>query len=238
MKIVRSLFLLFLFLVAGRGCADEQPSHTTATTALESCLEGEQLLNATAPAGFVSKTAAVVPMGRRISPVGSLVPVAYFPMAIAFSPDSSFAFVIHSGRWLLEVIDIERGEVVQTVPDVGGFRGLAIGENPLRVFTAEAARGTVSSLVFENDVLTMHRQLKLDGVPTDLELTMDGQTLLVVSAANSVIWELDAENLKIKSTYKTRGIYPYAAALSPDDSVVFVSHVGDDTVTAIDRATG
>jgi len=239
---LRRYLMLLLFAACSMPvcCGENDDERQTWTAPLETCLEGEQLKRAVTPAGFMSKmqNRAVVPMGRKLTPVGMLVDVAYFPLGVAFSPSGDHAFVVHSGQWKTEVVDTRAGAVMQTVPDVGGFRGLAVLADGGSVYTTEAARGTVTKLVWVKGELRPSKQLNLDGVPTDLELTNAQDRLIVVSAANSSIWELDSGTMQLKAEYRTRGVYPYALALSPDDAILFVTHVGDDTVTAIDRKTG
>jgi len=219
-------------------CGADDPPRSTTGTALESCLEEPQLEQATTPAGFVGEKAAVVPMGRRVSPVGKLVDLGYFPIAVEFSPDSARVYATHSGSWNMEVVDVESGEVLQTVAGVGGFRGLAVAKDGA-VYTAQASHGTLAKLVPQKGgTLKFDREVQLDGVPTDVELTPDQQRIVVVSGANSRAWELSTDKLDTLSSYKTKDVYPYATGISPDGKYALITHVGDDTLTAIERASG
>jgi YVTN family beta-propeller protein len=177
-------------------------------------------------------------MGRKVTPVGKLVGVPYFPLAVAFSPDGKLAYVVHSGQWAMDVVDVEAGEVVASVADVGGFRGVAVSHDGQAVYTAEAAHGTLTRMTWQEGTLVLEKKIPMEGVPTDVELTAAGDRVIAVSAANSTVWELDSETMGILTQYQTRGVYPYALALTPDESKLLVTHVGDDTLTVIDRSTG
>jgi DNA-binding beta-propeller fold protein YncE len=229
-----SLAMLSLVLLA---CTPE-PSTGTHTSSLESCLSKEGAKKATQPAGFSAANEAIVPMGRRISPVGTLVDVAYFPIAVRLSPDGQLAYVVHSGHWKMEVIDVSSGIVRQTVSGVGGFRGLALSPDGQTVYTGESGNGTVTRLAWQNGQLIKTAQVELVGAPTSLTLARDGQTLLAISGPNSRVFELDPVTLETKSDYVTRGVYPYGTLTSPDDSLLLVTHVGSDTLVALDRVSG
>jgi YVTN family beta-propeller protein len=232
----RLLPLLLLLTIAS--CARDQSERRTSTSPLESCMDKEQAEKATAPAGMVAENEAIVPMGRRITPVGTLVDVGYFPIAVRVSPDGKLAYVTHSGLWKMEVIDVEAGKVIAELPGIGGFRGLELSADGKNIYTGEAGNGTVSRHFWHAGKLRDGGQVELEGAPTDVTLTHAGDRLVALSGPNSRVWELDPESLDILAEYKTRGVYPYAAELTPDDAHLLVTHVGDDTLSVIDRASG
>ncbi len=228
----------FVLLVLSSVACQPESTPTTTPQPLQTCQGEEQYQQATAPAGFEGDNSAIVPMGRRVSPVGTLVTVPYFPIAAAFSPDGSRAYVVHSGIYAMEVVDTSTGQVLQTLPDTGGFRGIAVGADGA-VFTAQAARGTVSRLdPAEGGTLAPSVTLELPGIPTSIALSPSGDSLFVVSSSNSLGWELDSQTLSIVGQFKTRGVYPYGLAVTQDGSRLLVTHAGDDTLTLIDRETG
>ncbi|MBM4353415.1 MAG: bifunctional YncE family protein/alkaline phosphatase family protein [Deltaproteobacteria bacterium] len=231
-RVTAALLLIVLF-----GCR-QQEDPATSPLPLQSCQTAEQYQQATAPAGFAGENAAIVPMGRRVSPVGLLVQVPYFPIAAAFSPDGSRAYVVHSGSFTLEVVDTVAGKVLQSIPDAGGFRGLAVGKDGA-VFTAQATGGTVTRLDPSTDgSLAVTVKVELPGTPTSIALSPSGDSLFVVSSSNSLGWELDSDTFAIVGGFMTRGVYPYGLAVAPDGDRLLVTHTGDDTVTLIDRESG
>lgn len=236
MRSVAPILMLLLSLPSCEGQRKEQPA--TTAQALNACLEGQQLENALTPAGFTGENEAVVPMGRRVTPVGDLVKVGYFPLAVAFSPDGAYAYVVHSGQWYMEVIDVAKAEVVDVQQGAGGFRGVAATADGKYVFTGEAAHGTVSRFGWSGGNFRPDGQVEVDGVPTDLELTSDDDRLIVVSASNSAVFELDTESMEQKASYFSKGVYPYGAVLTPDDKHLLVTHVGGNSVTVIARPGG
>jgi DNA-binding beta-propeller fold protein YncE len=233
-----TLLFTALLLTVLPGCGRTDDSAATQTSPLSSCQDEEAQIEAVKPAGFDGKKRAIVPMGRRLTPAGILVDVGYFPLGVRVSPDGAYAYVVHSGLWKLEVIDIEQGKVVQTVPGVGGFRGIALTADGQTLFTGESGNGTVSRLVRQNGQLRDGGHVELVGAPTTVALTRDESRLIAVSAPNSKVWELDPATLAIETEYVTAGVYPYAALTTPDDQALLVTHVGGDTLTVIERTSG
>jgi YVTN family beta-propeller protein len=230
--------LLAFLLVLGSVACQPEPPAATSSQPLQTCQGEEQYQQATAPAGFQGENSAIVPMGRRVSPVGTLAKVPYFPIAAAFSPDGSRAYVVHSGDYALDVIDTASGTVIQSVQGAGGFRGITVGKDGA-VFTAQAAQGTVARLDPAVDgSLAITVSLELPGVPTSVALSPSGDSLFVISSSNSLGWELDSQTLAIAGEFKTRGVYPYGLAVTQDGNRLLVTHAGDDTLVIIDRETG
>ena len=229
---------VIVVVLCAAACSEEPPAAATHIAALTACLEGPQIDNALAPAGMVEENVAIIPIGRKVSPVGVLASVPYFPLGIALSPDGRFAYVTHSGRAQMEVVDTASGAITDTIQDVGGFRGVAAHSNGRQVFVAGVSTGKVSRVDVRNGTGEVDLQTKLQGAPTDLLLTADGQRLIVVSASNSVVWELSPKSLAVVKQYKTKGVYPYNIALSPDEKLLLATHVGSDTVTIVSRESG
>lgn len=235
---VQIRFPLTVLLLALAACEGEAPESSTQNSPLSACQTQEAAEKSQQPAGFAGNKAAIVPMGRRISPVGTLVDVGYFPIGVRLSPDGKLAYVVHSGLWKMEVIDVEAGEVIQEVPGVGGFRGIEVSADGSTVYTGESGNGTVSRFTLDKRRLRNGGHVELVGAPTTVMLTRDESALIVISGPNSRVWELDPVTLETKTEYVTKGVYPYAAATTPDDGTLLVTHVGGNTLTAINRATG
>jgi len=237
-KIVTVLAVTVVAAVAGTaGCKDE-PDATTAPQALESCIEEDSYIGALLPAGMSGEAEAIVPLGRRVSPVGKLVELSYFPLGIALSPDGTRAFVTHTGSGVMEVIDTESAKVLQTVDGVGGFRGVLVSPDAKRVFTAGVAGGSVSMLEERHGKWEAVKTIHVVGSPATLATDKDFSGVIAVSTGNSRVFELDPVNLEVRKEYETHGVFPYAAAVSPDGKLLFASHVGSDTVTVMARDTG
>ena len=229
-----------LVVLLGVAACNQEPLPTPATqsSALTLCLEDPLKENALAPAGMSGENQAIVPIGRKVSPVGTLASVPYFPIGLALSPDGKLAYVTHSGRAQMEIVETATGTVLDTVKDVGGFRGVVAHPNGYQVFVAGVSTAQVSRVNVRSGQGDVDLQVKLQGAPTAMVLTADGQRLIVVSASNSTVWELSARSLATIRQYKTKGVYPYAIALTPDEQFLLATHVGSDTVTIVRRETG
>ena len=228
--------VLLLTAVAG-ACRDPGPV-VTEPMALAGCLAEDALAQAVAPSGMTGEGTAIVPIGRALTPVGRRVDVGYFPMGVALSPDGREAFVTHSGSGVLDVVDTVAGTVVQKLSDVGGFRGVLASPDGLRVYAAGAAAGTVSVLEKKHGHWVVAKTVKMAGSPTTLLAAPGFERVIAISSGNSKVWELDPEDLSIRSQYQAFGVFPYGAGVSPDGKLLLVSHVGSDSVTAVNRLTG
>lgn len=217
------------------GCAEEMQEAAGTVQAVTACLEADA--GATLPAGNVGDGSVLTTMGRRLSPVGTLAQVKEFPLAVHFNGDGTVAYVVHSLEHRMEAIDVATGAILSSLNDVGGFRGVDVSPVDGAIFATGETLQTVNRVLHTEAGLVLDKSVHL-GLVTDCVLTADGSTLLVVSSLTSEVWELDPVTLEVKHSYFTQGVYPYAMVLSSDETVLWLSHVGDDTVTALERSSG
>lgn len=231
-----SVLLLSSSLIPG--CSDSNPRPSTQSMSLSACLEPAAQEAATQAAGMVDDVVAITPQGKRLSPVGRLVTLADFPHAVKFAPDCLTAFVVHSGNWTMEVIDVASGSIAQTLSGVGGFRGLTLDESGKNLYTADSLNGTVSRLEKGEAGWEVIAQTDLNGVPIEVVHDAVNHRVIAVSSSNSKVWELDDQSLEVLTSYVTGGVFPYAAVISTDGTRLYVSHVGDDSVRVLKRSDG
>ncbi|MDY0060614.1 MAG: bifunctional YncE family protein/alkaline phosphatase family protein [Myxococcota bacterium] len=202
------------------------------------CLAGDPSAEALVPGGSADGRTAIIPGGRRVSPAGTLVPLGRGPLGLALAGDGRHAFVtLDSGSSSgLQVIDLTTGTVTQTLTGFSAFRGLAVTPAGHVVV---AAGGSGDLLVFapgEDGALQRQRTLPLEGYLGDLTLSPDGRTVLVAANTSSLILALDLEDFTITGRYLA-GNYPYDMVVDPERGHLFVSNLGDSTISVIDLAS-
>ncbi len=232
----RMLPLLGLLLAVS--CQPKEPAQTS-STALNSCLEGEALEAAQLPAGKLDDVSSITTSGRRIEPAGQVIPLEAYSHSVLFSPDCSKIYVQRTGRFFVDVYDGVTGTLLTSLENAGGFRGMTVDPSSGILFTADSNRRAVSRFQWtaENTLELTHRQ-ELVGLPIEVVLSADGTRLFAISSSNSAMWELNSEDLSVLSETTTRGVFPYAAALTPDETRLLVTHVGDDTLAVLNVASG
>ncbi len=235
------MILAVLTLCLGAGCQGSPEELTEQGAApLESCLEGPALEEAERPAGMTGDNTAIVPMGRAVTPAGTVVTMGRWPLAGAFSPSGREAYVVHNGTYQLSVMDPALGTVKYVVPGVGGFRGILVDRDGDWLITADASEGRVSRLerVGKDGRWDVALNKDLPGAPTSLAYSASDHRVLAVSGLSSKVWELDPDDLSVLTEYRSHGIYPYEMVLDPAGTHVYFTHAGDDKVTKVSRATG
>jgi len=219
----------------GRRPASEDPGVVTPAP-LEGCVPGEPTAEALKFSGPDGDGATIVPMGRRVTPVGRVVTTARWPLAAAFSPDGAYAYVAHNGIGQLDVLDVAKAEVIQTL-DLPTHQGLAISADGQQLWVGGAESGKVHRLARQPDGTLVAREAwHFDAFVATLALSPGGTWLYVVSNTNSRIWQVNPQTGEI-SNQLLAGEYPYGIAVAPDETTVYISNAGGDDVSVLDFAT-
>lgn len=169
---------------------------------------------------------------------------------IALSPKGDRAYVanVHSGS--MSVIDLEKGEVVKTVPSRAGCEGVGVSPDGSRVWLANNQSNTVTVI----DALTLEEvtTVPCDGFPLRVCFTPDGSRALVLSAMSGEVVVYDAakveEIARIDTRLKHRPVVqagvpsggspvPLSIAMSRDGSRAYVSCKAGDYVLVIDPSS-
>ena len=189
---------------------------------------------------------AVLPNGRQIRPVGNWIPLAPFPFAIALKPDGSEAAVPSIGfPFALNVIGhpdsstpavrrLPNGE--DNDPAIETHAGLAYSPDGKILYVATGNSGKIA--LYSTADWRQQGQLSLNQKIGDTEFahsfaasvlsSADGRTLYALDQANWRVVLIDASNstaLKIVASVPT-GAYPFALALSPDGTRLYVTNSG------------
>ena len=219
------------------GSRPAEPGPSTVTpTPLEGCVPGTPTAEALKFSGPDEAGGTILPIGRKVQPVGRVVETKRWPLAAAFSPDGAYAYVAHNGQSRLDVIDVAAGTVLQTL-DFPTHQGVAVTADGGTVFVGGAESGLVQRLSAQADgTLVAGEPWHFDAYVATLALSPGGAWLYVVSNSNSRVWQVDPATGEVKAELLA-GEYPYGLAVAPDQTTVYVSNAGGDDVTVLDFAT-
>ena len=203
----------------------------------EPCRPGDPLPEAFEPGGGgVDGPWGIIPGGRRVSPRGTLVPLGRAPVGLALSPDGSRAYVTCDGdsAHALQVIDLDTGEVLQTLGGFEAFRGVAATPDGQGIVVAAGRSGTLLSFSYnEQGDLESGPSLDLVGYLGDLALSADGRRAFVASNTASLVFEVDLKTMELQRSFVT-GNFPYDLVADPMGSRLYVSNLAGSTLLVID----
>jgi len=213
----------------GRGAEGEQP-----------CDPGPPLPEAFKPGGIYAGQVGIIPGGRAITPRGSLTALGRGTIGLAIDPLGQRAYVTgdgDSGRGLY-VVDLETGELLQTLGGFRAFRALAITPDGGRVVIATADSSELRTFVVTAEgLLEPEASLQLDGYLGALELSPDGALAYVASNSASIVFVVRLSDMSVQGHLRT-GNYPYDLLVAPDGRRLFVSNLASDSVSVIALPSG
>src|SRR6266566_9472178 len=111
----------------------------------------------------VSVAAVQLPTGARLDPVGREIRVGNFPLAMAAAPDGKHVIVVLSG-WKtqgLQVVDIERGAITQTIEKPATFLGIAFSPNGKSVCVSGGNDDVIYAYAWRGNRLEDERTISL-----------------------------------------------------------------------------
>ncbi|MEU9480382.1 YncE family protein [Streptomyces sp. NPDC048191] len=159
------------------------------------------------------------------------VPVGSSPAGVAVSPDNSRVYVANSDSNNVSVINTATNTVTGTPIPVGPSpKNLVVSPDNSRVYVANSGSDTVSVINTNTTVLS---PIKVGRNPWDVATVTDqfGDTLLYVtnSGSNNVSVIDPAQGQTI--TTINVGSQPHDLAVSPDNSLIYVTNFADGTVS-------
>ncbi|HVC93569.1 MAG TPA: bifunctional YncE family protein/alkaline phosphatase family protein [Pirellulales bacterium] len=159
----------------------------------------------------------VVPTNQVLSPFGRQVAFAGRPTDLALGPGGRFLAVL--GRDSVSVIDVEAGEVIQTVAHPSGsYKGLVYSPDGCTLY-ASNARGTIGAFdVAQDGRLKLRHSVKLradrerNALPAGLAVSADGATLYAALNLNNTLAEIDPVQPRVKREFAV-GSAPFDVVL-------------------------
>src|SRR3954447_2194272 len=94
--------------------------------------------------GEIGPSLGLTANGRHLNPVGRLTQVGNFPTASALTPDGRFLWVVDAGHGTndVRVVDVNGGQIVQTLPRPGAGGGIVFTRDGKRAYVSGTAKGS------------------------------------------------------------------------------------------------
>ncbi len=148
------------------------------------------------------------------------IPVGRIPSVASFTLDEKKAYIANvSGS--LSVIDVERGEVVGTVPGLGGAIVLAISPDGKKLYVARGVDGKVAVVDTVTDRVVSTISAGKDA--HSVWITPDGKFVWVVNRLAASVSVVSTRLDRVVRTVRRVGDKPDILAFSPDGRKAFVS---------------
>ena len=156
---------------------------------------------------------------------------------IAFLAGDSIVAVTSAATDKVALVDVKRGAVIGSVATAGGrphiLQATADGS---RIYTSEAATGTISEFDAANHRLT--RTFQVPDAPEGMAVTANGDEVWVGSSTffRGRVTVLDPRSGAVTEVVSMFG-WPYRIHLTPDAHTVLVPDIRRGTLRFIDRAS-
>jgi YVTN family beta-propeller protein len=178
-----------------------------------------------------------LPNGWSLTPVGKMVPVGDLPLNIAVSPDNKLAAVTNNGEsdQSLELIDIKRGVVTDSVPIGKSWVGLVFSDDGKYLYASGGNDNMIIRYAVNKNHLSPVDAFKL-GRPWPTKISVAGiavdgvkKRLYAVTTENNALYIIDTESKKVISSTPLGG-EGYTCILSPDRKTLYITCWGCDKV--------
>jgi len=189
----------------------------------------------------VSVTAQTcLPTGVCLDPTGPSFDVGNMPLAMVLSPEGDRLVISLSG-WRqqgLQVIDRNRGTVLQTISQPSAFLGLAFSSDGRTLYASGGNEDVIyryawrdKQATLKDTIVLAQKEPQKDGTrfPAGIALSPDGKRMFVAENLADTLAVVDVESRSVVQRLKTDA-YPYAVVLSPSGEV-YVSAWGGNTVS-------
>lgn len=175
----------------------------------------------------------VLSNGRRVTPAGTYVQTASFPMDVAVSPDGETAVVVSAKRKRLTIIDVESASITQEFALPGGFSGAVFNAAGDRFWVSGGSAHVVLEYSLSAGVAAENARISVSNMPSGMTLSSDESRLYVACYLGKRVAVINtATGEEIDSI--PAHLFSYDVRLSNDGQTAFVSNHGPGTVTAHD----
>ena len=188
-----------------------------------------------------------LPTGVLLKPAGRSIPLGSMPVAMALSPDSTRLAIVLSGHREqgVQIVDPERGEVLQTLVQPAAFFGLAFSSDGSWLYVSGGNQDVIYRYAMRAGAASLKDSIRLDPAgrvgkglryPACLALSRDGRSLYVAENLADSLAVVDLASGRVVQRLAT-GAYPYGVRVGPDDRV-YVSAWGGAWVATFASAGG
>lgn len=184
---------------------------------------------------------SVLPSGRQVTPVGTVVRITADPFGMTLSGDGRVVLAVHDQ--VLTVVDVAKPDHAVRYPSYdgrlvspftnGAFMGAQISKDNRWAYLSGGNDGSI--IVFDVaagkrvDVISLNGEFDgrkyEDSFTGDLVLSQDGRRLFVLDQFNFRFVTLDLQEKRVLASIKV-GRFPFGLGVSPDESMAYVANVG------------
>lgn len=191
--------------------------------------------------GLLSVNTVLLPNGWKISPAGQQVSVGGLPLRVVAVPHTDLALTTSNGYGdqFLSLIDLVNHRIIQRVPMVSSWMGLAIASDGKTVYASTGSGDDIAVFHLDHLRLTPDGEIPLPPgtFPAGIVLNPENSRLFVAgNLANSML-AVDTVSRKVLFQGDT-GRKPYACALVPKRHAVYVSNWGEDSLSILNADNG
>jgi YVTN family beta-propeller protein len=194
-------------------------------------------------AGPQANGTGVTPHGWTLTPAGTQLSLGDFPMGGVLSPDHRYLVVSNDGQGTqsLQVVDIEKQQVIQTIPYQNGeglYLGTAFSPDGKKLYASAGGNNKIRVFSFDHGTLTeqapimMKDQNNTNFTPMGLSISPDGKFLYVANNGANSVSKIDLSTGQIVATRQV-GKDPYTTWISHDGNALYVSNWGESSVTVL-----
>ena len=182
-----------------------------------------------------------LPTGVCLDPAARSFAVGNMPLAMALTPEQDRLVISLSG-WRqqgLQVIDVNTGQVVQTISQPGAFLGLAFSHDGRTLYASGGNEDAIYRYAWSEKqaqlvgaIILAPKEPKKDGTrfPAGLALSRDRNRLYVAENLADSLAVIDLDTQRVVQRLFTEA-YPYDVVVAPDGGV-YVSAWGGSTVSS------
>ena len=191
--------------------------------------------------GRLSGNTVLLPNGWKISPAGQQVPVGGLPLRVVAVPHTNLALITSNGYGdqYLSLIDLVSHSIIQRVPMVASWMGLAVTSDGKTVYASTGSADSIAVFHLNAGRLTPDGTIPLPQgtFPAGIVLNSENSRLFVAGNLANNLLAVDTASRKVLFQSAT-GRKPYACALVPKWHAVYVSNWGEDSLSTLSADNG
>ncbi|MCC6157201.1 MAG: bifunctional YncE family protein/alkaline phosphatase family protein [Deltaproteobacteria bacterium] len=171
--------------------------------------------------------------GRRITPAGTYVETASFPIDVAVSPDGETAVVVTAKTAGLHLIHLDTASITQTINLSHGYSGIVFNAAGDRFWIAGGASHLVLEYSLSGGVAAEQARIPVNNMPSGMALSPDESKLYVACYLGKRVAVVDTATGEEIDSYAAH-LFTYDVKLSPDGTRAYAANHGPGTVSVLD----